>query len=288
MHILLPLLALSCGDAQIEEPVQRPNILVFTLDTLRADALGIYGHKANTSPNIDALANTGYRFSRAYTVTPLTIPAHSSMHTSLWPPRHGVQDNGDFILDEGAITLAEILQGDGYQTMASVGAEVTSHHWGFSQGFDQYFDDLENSRDEQKNRWRVERPAPEVLGDAMGWFSKTRNKEQPFFAWVHLFDIHHPYVPPEPFKTQFKGRPYLGEIAYTDSQVSGFLEQLRENGDLDNTWVFLLSDHGEGRGSHGEALHGTLIYNATTRIPFIAIPPKGDVADNASTSQPAS
>lgn len=276
MRILLPLLALSCGEAQVEKPVQRPNILVFTLDTLRADALGAYGHKGNPSPNIDAMARTGYRFSRAYTVTPLTIPAHSSMHTSLWPPRHGVQDNGDFILDEGATTLAELLQSDGYQTMASVAAEVTSHHWGFSQGFDQYFDDLEDSRGEQKNRWRVERPAPEVLGDAMGWFSQTRNKEKPFFAWVHLFDIHHPYVPPEPYKTQFKGRPYLGEIAYTDAQVSGFLDQLRQNGDLDNTWIFILSDHGEGRGSHGEALHGTLIYNATTRIPFIVVPPKGD------------
>jgi arylsulfatase A-like enzyme/tetratricopeptide (TPR) repeat protein len=254
----------------------QPNIIVFTLDTLRADALGTYGQKLNSSPHIDALTNTGYRFARAYTVTPLTIPAHSSLWTSLWPPRHGVQDNGDFFLDDGATTLAEHLQGAGYQTMASVGAEVTSHHWGFAQGFDAYFDELGASRDEERNRWRVERPATEVIADATGWFQQNRVKDKPFFAWLHLFDIHHPYVPPEPFKSQFEGRPYLGEIAWTDSQVQHFLNQIDALGELDNTWIFILSDHGEGRGSHGEMLHGSLLYNSTTRIPFIVIPPKRD------------
>jgi arylsulfatase A-like enzyme/tetratricopeptide (TPR) repeat protein len=254
----------------------KPNIIVFTLDTLRADALGVYGQKLNSSPNIDALANAGYRFARAYTVTPLTIPAHSSLWTSMWPPRHGVQDNGDFFLDEGATTLAERLQDAGYQTMASVGAEVTSHHWGFAQGFDAYFDDLGTSRGEEKNRWRVERPATEVVADAMGWFQQDRTKDKPFFAWLHLFDIHHPYRPPEPFKSQFEGRPYLGEIAWTDSQVQTFLNQIDALGELENTWIFILADHGEGRGSHGEMLHGSLLYNSTTRIPFIVIPPKRD------------
>ena len=275
----LPLmLSLSCGSGEqtVASPDTRPNIVVFTLDTLRADALGVYGQKLPTSPHIDTLAQQGYRFRRAYTVTPLTIPAHSSLWTSLLPPRHGVQDNGDFFLSEGSTTLAEILQISGYQTMASVGAEVTSHHWGFAQGFDAYFDELGASRETEKNRWRVERPATEVIADAVNWFGTSRDQRKPFFAWLHLFDVHHPYEPPEPFKTQFKGRPYLGEVAWTDSQVHDFLMKIEALGEMENTWIFILSDHGEGRGSHGEMLHGSLLYNSTTRIPFLAIPPKRD------------
>ena len=132
---------LSCVDEPITS-TQPPNVLLVTLDTTRADHLGSYGHPADATPNLDALARRGMRFSRAYTVTPLTIPAHSSLFTGLYPPRHGVRDNGDFFLSEGADTLAEYLKTAGYDTMASVGAEVTSHHWGFAQGFDAFFDDM--------------------------------------------------------------------------------------------------------------------------------------------------
>jgi arylsulfatase A-like enzyme/Tfp pilus assembly protein PilF len=273
--LLLPLM-FSCDGGPFSTETAKtppPNIIVFTLDTLRADALGSYGNKLKPSPNIDALSDQGYRFSRAYTVTPLTIPAHSSLWTSLLPPRHGVQDNGDFFLDEGATTLAELLLANGYQTMASVGAEVTSHHWGFAQGFQAYFDDMGSSRDNEQNRWRVERPGTDVVSDALGWFESESDPNKPFFAWLHMFDIHHPYEPPEPHLSRFKDRPYLGEISWTDSIVANFLDQLEAKGQLENTWIFILSDHGEGRGSHGEQLHGTLLYNATTRIPFIAVPP---------------
>ena len=282
MRLIPALLALACSggtDKTETSPTSgeaRPNIIVVTLDTLRADALGAYGNKAKPSPNIDALAEAGYRFTRAYTVTPLTIPAHSSLWTSFLPPRHGVQDNGDFFLDEGAITLAEKFQAAGYQTMASVGAEVTSHHWGFAQGFDAYFDDMGSSREKEQNRWRVERPGTDVVSDAMGWFQTERSKEKPFFSWVHMFDIHHPYEPVEPHKTKFAERPYLGEIATTDAILQSFIDQLTALGEIENTWVFVLSDHGEGRGSHGEMLHGALLYNATTRIPFIVVPPSRD------------
>jgi arylsulfatase A-like enzyme/tetratricopeptide (TPR) repeat protein len=277
-----PLLALACSggidktDSTSASEGPRPNIIVVTLDTLRADALGAYGNKAKPSPNIDALAASGYRFTRAYTVTPLTIPAHSSLWTSLLPPRHGVQDNGDFFLDEGAVTLAEKFQAAGYQTMASVGAEVTSHHWGFAQGFDSYFDDMGSSREKEKNRWRVERPGTEVVSDAMGWFQNDRSPAKPFFAWIHMFDIHHPYEPVEPHKSKFPDRPYLGEVATADAILQSFIDKLTALGETENTWIFVLSDHGEGRGSHGEMLHGALLYNATTRIPFIVVPPSGD------------
>jgi choline-sulfatase len=276
MRTIIPIALFLAGCPQSAEPTDtRPSVLVITLDTLRADALGVYGNPAKPSPYIDSLAARGTRFSRAYTVTPLTIPAHSSLFTSLWPPRHGVQDNGDFFLAESADTLAERMSAAGYATMASVGAEVTSHHWGFAQGFDAFYDDMGGSREEEKNRWRVERPATEVVADAHAWFDRLEAGTQ-WFSWIHMFDVHHPYTPPEPYASRYPAQPYIGEVAWTDSQVEVLIEGLRERGHLDNAWVFILSDHGEGRGAHGEGLHGVLLYNATTRIPFIAVPPGND------------
>jgi|GEM_PF-368850 len=272
----LTVFLLSCGGSpQQPSAKDRPSVLVITLDTLRADALGVYGQRGDPSPYIDGLAAKGTRFSRAYTVTPLTIPAHSSLFTSLWPPRHGVQDNGDFFLTEEAVTLAEHMKTAGYSTMASVGAEVTSHHWGFAQGFDAFFDDMGTAREKERNRWRVERSATAVVEDAHGWFD-TLQPGTPWFSWIHMFDVHHPYEAPEPHASKFPAQPYIAEVSWTDSQVDALIEGIRSKGHMENTWVFILSDHGEGRGAHGEALHGVLLYNATTRIPFIAIPPKGD------------
>ncbi len=277
MFTLLLLLA-ACGErdpkpaASAERP---PNVLLITLDTLRADALGSYGAQVPSSPNLDALAQDSVRFTRAYTVTPLTIPAHSSIMTGMFPPRHGVRDNGDFFLSEGAITLAERLKVAGYRTMASVGAEVTSHHWGFSQGFDAYFDDMGGPEGDEQNRWRVERRGDAVVDDALSWLEQNGTGEQPFFAWVHLFDVHHPYEAPEPFASQFPRRPYLAEVAWTDSQVGRLLAWLQDKAQMDRTAVLVMADHGEGLGSHGESFHGVLLYNATTHIPMIVRPPGG-------------
>lgn len=258
-----------------QAPEDLPDILLFTLDTLRADALGCYGSKLPTSPNLDALAHQGTRFDRAYTVTPLTIPAHSSLFTGMLPPRHGVRDNGDFFLADGATTLAELLRGAGYATMASVGAEVTSHHWGFDQGFEVFFDDMGASRREEDNRWRVERPGNEVVADALAWLREREGDDRPWFAWVHLFDPHAPYRPPAPFDERFSGRPYAGEVAYTDQQVGAVLHELRQLGALEDCWVFVMADHGEGLGDHGESMHGVLLYDATTRVPLIVRQPGG-------------
>ncbi|MFH1467431.1 MAG: sulfatase-like hydrolase/transferase [Pseudomonadota bacterium] len=278
--LLLALGLAACDQPPSEGPaplpqVERPNILLFTLDTVRADALGTYGKKGRGTPNLDSLAEHGVRFERAYTVTPLTIPAHSSLFTGLLPPRHGVQDNGDFFLAEGATTLAELLRDAGYDTMAAVGAEVTSHHWGFAQGFDDYFDDMGAVRGEEKNRWRVERPADQVAADAGAWLERHQDAERPWFAWVHMFDAHAPYEPPPPFDALFEGRPYLGEVCWVDLQVGLMLRRLNERGALDRTWVFVMGDHGEGLGDHGEAMHGVLLYDATTRIPLLVRPPGG-------------
>ncbi len=265
-------------EASVEPAVgspDRPSVLLVTLDTLRADVLGCYGRPKADTPNLDALAAAGARFSRAYTVTPLTIPAHSSMFTGMLPPRHGVRDNGDMFLDEGATTLAELMKQAGYLTMASVGAEVTSHHWGFAQGFDTFYDDMGQVREEVENRWRVERRGDEVLLDAFGWFDEHAAAGEPFFGWIHMFDPHAPYEAPEPFAGRHLGRPYLGEVAFTDHLVGELVAKLDSLGRLDDTWLIITGDHGEGLGSHGEQMHGVLLYDATTRVPLIIRPPGG-------------
>ncbi|MFN7144872.1 MAG: sulfatase-like hydrolase/transferase, partial [Myxococcota bacterium] len=273
-RLSLPLLVLA-GCAPTAAPP--PNVLLVTLDTTRVDALGAYGATTGATPHLDRIAAEGVRFDRAYTVTPLTIPAHSSVHTGLYPPRHGVRDNGDFFLGDDATTLAERLKAAGYGTMASVGAEVTSHHWGFAQGFDAYFDDM-GPKDPKGNRWRVERRAEAVVDDAVGWLDQNGKGGAPWFAWVHVFDAHHPYEPPEPYATMFEGKPYAGEVAYVDAQIGRLRAWIDQNGQLDRTWIVVVADHGEGFGAHGESLHGVLLYDATTRIPFLVRPPTGSNA----------
>ncbi|MCB9746487.1 MAG: sulfatase-like hydrolase/transferase [Alphaproteobacteria bacterium] len=274
----------GCGGGEAPpkaEATKRPNVLLMTLDTLRADALQIYGNTVAETPVLTQIAKEGVRFSRAYTVTPLTIPSHSSLFTGLYPPRHGVRDNGDFFLTDEAVTLAERLHDAGWATMASVGAEVTSHHWGFAQGFDAYFDEMGEA--DSKNRWRVERKGNEVVDDALGWLTPRlqQDEDQPWFAWVHLFDAHHPYEAPPGFAARFPNNPYLAEVGFVDMQVGRLMAALQESGALEDTWVIVMADHGEGLGDHGEAMHGVLLYNATTRIPLIMRPPGGRDQDVA-------
>ena len=266
----------ACDPAPVAQtptaPTSRPNFIVITLDTTRQDVLSAYGGDASATPMIGQLAAEGARFTRAYSVTPLTIPAHSSLHTGLVPPRHGVRDNGDAFLSPNAVTLAEQLQTAGWATMASVGAEVTSHHWGFAQGFDAYFDELDPTAAEG-NRWRVERPAAAVIDDALAWMQPRLTEGTPFFAWIHVFDAHDPYTPPPPYDSVYAGRPYLGELAAIDAQLTRLVGALQRAQAYDNTWIIILADHGEGMGDHGEGTHGLLLYDATTRIPLIVRAP---------------
>jgi len=264
--------ALACRAAPPH--AQHLNVLLFTLDTTRRDVIGAYGSPVGATPNIDALAQSGVRFDRAYTVTPLTIPAHSSIHTGLYPPHHGVRDNGDYFLDDGAQTLAETLKAAGYHTMASVGAEVTSHHWGFGQGFDAYYDDL-GVASARQDRWEVERPGDQVVDDALGWLTADNQTGAPWFAWIHLFDAHAPHQAPGDFARRFPKMPYAGEVAFDDAQVGRVIDALKERGELDNTLIVIVADHGEGLGDHGEMAHGILLYDPTTHIPMILRPPGG-------------
>lgn len=279
MSPLLLLLGCATWSSFIGE--RRPNLLLVTLDTTRWDAVSSFGGPPGLTPNLERLAKEGARFQRAYTVTPLTIPAHSSILTGLVPPRHGVRDNGDFFLADGADTVAERLHGAGYRTMASVGAEVTSHHWGFAQGFDRFYDDMGRSAD--RNRWSVERPAEAVVDDALSWFAATPVDDTPWFAWVHVFDAHSPYRPPPDAARRAPGDPYRAEVAHIDDQLGRLLDALEARGDLDHTWVVVTADHGEGLGDHGESMHGVLIYDSTMHVPLLVRPPPGGRVAEVST-----
>ena len=240
------------------ETVPRTPLVFITLDTTRADRLGCYGHELAETENLDALASRGVRFDRAYAPVPLTIPSHSTMFTGLLPPRHGVHTNGDAVLSEEATTLAEHLQAAGYQTHAAVGAYVTQSHWGFGQGFDAYDDDLGLPTD--RLSWKAERRAAAVVDDAIAALQGGAD-----FLWVHVFDAHSPYEPPEGYTTE---RPYDGEIAYIDDQIGRLLAAVP-----DDALVVVAGDHGESFSEGGEIEHGLLLTEGVLRVPLILAGP---------------
>ena len=243
------------------------NVVVVTLDTLRADRLGCYGFAEAQTPNIDGLAKQGVLFESVTSAVPLTFPAHSSIFTGLVPPRHGVRDNGGFFLDERETTLAERLKAAGYATGAFIGAWVLESRWGLAQGFDHYSDKFDLSQYKVLSLGTVQKPGDEVMTDALKWLETVEDRK--FFAWVHLYDPHAPYDPPEPYRSRFPNQPYNGEVAYTDHVVGRLLEHLRARGLLDSTLVVLTADHGESLGEHGESTHAYFIYDATVHVPLI-------------------
>jgi arylsulfatase A-like enzyme/Flp pilus assembly protein TadD len=249
------------------------NLVVVTLDTTRADRLGCYGFGGIETPNIDALAAEGVLFEHATATVPLTFPSHSSIFTGLVPPHHGVRDNGGFFLDDAKVTLAERLRQAGYATGAFVGAWVLEAKWGLAQGFDEYSDRFDLSKYKVVSLGTVQKPGDEVMDGALAWLEKVGSRK--FFAWVHLYDPHTPYDPPEPFASRYRSQPYLGEIAYTDKVVGRLVTWLRDHGLLDRTLVVLTADHGESLGDHGESTHAYFIYDATTHVPLIVRTPWG-------------
>ena len=261
------LLLLACTQTVVETPgaKAKPSVLLVTLDTTRADAMGTYGHAGAKTPNFDALAAQGVRFDRAYATVPLTTPSHASMLPGLYPPRHGVHNNGDAILPDDVDTLAEVLKGQGYRSAASVSAFVTTASWNLDQGFDAYFDDVRRSAG---SRWEFERPANEVVDDLVGWLPEG---EKPFFAWAHFYDAHTPYIAhPETGLESL----YDGEIAFVDMELGRLVKAAREQAGEAGLVVIVVADHGEAFGEHGEHGHGLFVFDSTMRIPFIAVPAK--------------
>ncbi len=264
--MLLTLLFACSGGQPVGPPVvqgDRPDVVVVTLDTTRVDRIGAYGYAAAHTETIDRLAAEGIRFDSAWSPMPLTIPAHATMFTGLFPYHHNIRSNGDNVLAPEFVTLAERLQAEGWATAASVAAFVTTRQWGFSQGFDAYFDTLPEEG-QGRNYWHMERPGDLVVDDALNWLAGVP-AEQPVFLWVHLYDAHNPYVPRGAYAETLKDRPYDAEIAFVDDQVKRLVDAFEGR----NVLWSLIADHGEGLGDHHEATHGLFTYNATQRIPWI-------------------
>ncbi len=252
----------------------RPNLLLITMDTTRADHLGCYGYDAARTPTLDALARTGVKFNRFFTTVPLTLPSHTTMMTGLYPPEHGCRVNGEHKLGEDIITMSEVFDKNGYRTGAFVAAFVLDSKFGLDRGFETYNDyDVPTSNDiYDDNIMYSYRRADRVADAALEWLDEQSG--EPFFCWVHFFDPHHPYYfHPAPGRDLTDS--YDQEIAFMDTQIKRLIDYLQDRGIAENTTVIALGDHGEGLGDHGEDEHGLLLYNPVTRVPLIISPYKG-------------
>jgi arylsulfatase A-like enzyme/tetratricopeptide (TPR) repeat protein len=244
------------------------NVLLITVDTLRYDRVGFLDPRHARTPHMDGLARRSLVFTRAFAHNPVTLPSHANILTGATPLHHGISDNTGFRLDGRFMTIPQYLRRREYRTAAFIGAFPLDSRFGLDQGFDLYDDDL-GARSENDFLF-VERPAEKVIAPAMSWIREQRGK---WFAWVHLFDPHHPYQPPSPFREKYASDPYSGEVAYLDSQLGILFDFLRAQGQMEKTLIILTSDHGEALGEKGEDTHSYFAYNNTIHVPlFIHVP----------------
>jgi arylsulfatase A-like enzyme/Flp pilus assembly protein TadD len=243
------------------------NVLLVTIDTLRKDRVGAFGNRDGLTPNLDRLATRGVRYTSAFSHTPMTLPAHTSLLTGLWPFHHGVRNNTGFRLNDRIPTLATRLKGAGYRTGAFLGAFVLDGRFGLGRGFDEYDDRF--PADDHRSFHFAQRRAADVVGRAERWILAPNppRPAPPWFAWVHLFDPHAPYDAPEEYRAVRS--PYDAEVAYTDAMVGELLARLESAGALDHTIIVVTADHGESLGEHGETTHGLFAYDATIAVPLI-------------------
>jgi arylsulfatase A-like enzyme/Flp pilus assembly protein TadD len=249
------------------------NVVLITIDTVRADHIGCYGAKNIETPTLDGLARDGVVFERAISQVPLTWPSHAVILTGTYPFQNGVQDFTGQPLDPRFRSVAQVFKQHGYATGAVVSAFVLDRSWGLSRGFDFYDDAFSAEAFQTKDVGLVDRKAGESVTHALRWLQKTAH--QPFLFWLHLYDPHSPYDPPEPFRTQYRGHLYDGEIAYADHELGRLIAWLKQNRLYDRSLIVVLSDHGESLGEHGENEHGFFVYNSTVHIPLIVKPPAG-------------
>jgi len=250
----------------------RWSVVLVTFDTTRADHLFCYGYKPGQTPTLDLMARNGIRYANCYTPTPLTLPAHASIMTGLYPFAHALRDNGMGPLDERAQTLAEVLRSQGYQTAAVVGAYVLDASFGLNQGFDSY--DADFAPDSAKSKFEyAERDAAATTAAALRWLEGAR--DQPYFLWVHYFDPHCPYQAPGYSGTPASVSAYDAEIAYADHHLDRLLRRVAEikHAAKRDTLVVFAGDHGEALWGHGEPTHGLFTYNETLHVPLIVYLP---------------
>jgi arylsulfatase A-like enzyme/tetratricopeptide (TPR) repeat protein len=267
---LLLVVAAGCArpDQQGEAHASHRRVVLITIDTCRADHLGSYGFPQDTTPNLDALAGDGVRFTAAYSAAPITRPAHASLLTGLIPPAHGVRDNAQHSLPSSFMTLAELLGGDGFSTGAFISSFVLDSRFGLDQGFDTYDDEFESPVEELGV---LTRKGEETSRRVVDWLK--RHLDEDFFLFVHYWDPHVEYRPPEPFASRFQADPYAGEIAYADFCIGQVLDELKRLGLFEGTLIIVTADHGEMLGEHGESQHGFFIYRSSIRVPLIVKAP---------------
>jgi len=277
------LAAPACSLAPAADPVR--NVILISIDTLRADRLGAYGGTKIHTPAFDGFAADSVLFEEAFTPVPLTAPSHSTMLTGRYPIAHGVRMNGSAILSPEETTLAEVARDHGMRTAAIVSCLVLASRFGLNQGFDLYYDEGISGEGEHHGLWYDERKAVKSIDRAMRWLESESDK--PFFLWLHLFDPHHPYEPPPPFDKTYAQNPYNGEVVYVDRALGIFFAKLKELGVYDDSLIVVTGDHGESLGEHQENFHATFVYDATAHIPFMIRAPGGGrgarVTDIAST-----
>ena len=268
----------SGSDAPTASSSSRPDVLLVTIDTLRADAVGFAGNRRVETPVLDRLAARGVVFANAHAHNVVTLPSHTNILTGLLPYQHGIRDNTGFRLDPSIPTLATLLKANGYATAAFVGAFPLDSRFGLARGFDVYDDRYSRGRT-QLDFEMPERPASEVVPLAVAWWNERRTS--PKFLWVHLYDPHAPYKPASPYLERYRSNEYLGEVAATDAALAPLLDPV-SSGTASPTLVVVTGDHGEALGDHGEETHGLFAYEATLHVPLVVCFP-GRVAPRASS-----
>jgi arylsulfatase A-like enzyme/Flp pilus assembly protein TadD len=262
LFVLLPALAAAAAD--------QPNVILITLDTVRADRMGFLGSKLGLTPELDALASHGVVFERAYSQAPITPVSHATILTGTFPQYHGIRNFGDR-LPPSVPFLPDILRSQGYHTGAFVGSIILDPKNGFASGFERGFDVYNAGFHRQKTGERreasMQRRGDVTLGHVLEWLGQQQGS--PFFLWFHLWDAHDPYNPPEPFRSRFPGTPYNGCIAYLDATVGKLIDYLRNQGLYDNALIAIAADHGESLGDHGELTHSIFLYDATIHVPLL-------------------
>jgi choline-sulfatase len=281
--VVLTAIAIAVTTACRPSPIRREpglNVLLITIDTLRADALGAYGNATVSTPWLDRLSAAGVRFSRATAQTVVTLPSHANILSGRYPFRHGVRENSGFRFPGDVDTLATLLKARGYRTGAFVSAFPLDVRFGLARGFDVY-DDRYGKGAERLAFREPERPGTATVAAAVAWInqqsnpqSAIRNPQSPWFAWVHVYEPHFPYAPPEPFATRYREAPYLGEVSAADAALAPLLSPIVEQGAAARTLVVVTGDHGEALGDHGELTHGLFAYDATLRVPLIVYQPR--------------
>lgn len=240
------------------------NVLLITVDTLRADRVSCYSKEHLHTPNMDSFSSKGVVFTRAFAHNPTTLPSHANMLLGLTPLYHGVRENTNFVVRDEFFTLTEYLKTIGYSTGAFIGGYPLHSRFGLAQGFDVYDEDYERVKFQKFSAG--ERKAAAVIDKALDWLE---NQKSLWFLWIHCFDPHDPYEPPEPFKTQYKESLYDGEVAYVDHELGRFVQYISEHNLFDEALIIFTGDHGESLGQHGEMTHGYLTYNTTIWVPLI-------------------